>query len=665
MTTDAVDLSPKEATGVVAPEPGEPTGPPARPAPPALAPLGRGFWALFAAFFVANLGSGITSVAFPWLTTSLTRDPLLVAGIPVAAELPWLLFSLPVGALIDRYELRRIVMLTHLARAVLVGLVAVAIATETVSVAMLYVFAFAVGVLTVTNENATQTLLPRVVPSSALERANGHLVLADTTGGVFIGPLLGGALLAVSLSLPFALDAGLYVAAALLMLVVVARPRRAAAPSPEAAVDGTGGAPARTSLRTEMADGVRYFWRTRALRDLGLFLGFLNLASAIVMATQVLYAQEILDVGPTAYGLLFAAGAVGAGIGASIAARAEERLGARRVLLMTLTGSAVLTAVIGLTSNPFVVGLAIGGSALLAVMWNVVTVSYRQRIVPEELLGRVNSIYRLLSWGPLPLGSLIGGAIVIAGASAVDREFGLRLPLAVAAVMTLVLLLVALPLRTGVWARERRVTENRAFGFGRRRVLLVLLAVNSVVTVVGLVIIAVRTGLTADDALFDGISVVHEAGEMYGPAVRDGQVWRLVTAMFVHYGVLHLLANMVMLAIAAWRYEPLLGSARFLWLYFACGVGASVATYVASYDVRTAGASGATYGIFAAFLVTCLWKRRNPTVALVLLAFAVAANFAVPGMAMVAHGTGVAIGVVLATAFALADRRTTTDTTGE
>jgi membrane associated rhomboid family serine protease len=650
VTTEAVDLSPSEATGL------QPkTGEPAEPAPPALAPLGRGFWALFAAFFVANLGSGITSVAFPWLTTSLTRDPLLVAGIPVAAELPWLLFSLPVGALLDRYELRRIVMLTHLARAVLVGLVAVAIATGTVTVVMLYLFAFAVGTLTVANENATQTLLPRVVPSSALERANGHLVLADTTGGVFIGPLLGGALLAVSLSLPFALDAGLYLVAAVLILFVAVRPRKAL---PGNALPGnatTGDGP-RASLRAEIAEGVRYFWRTRALRDLGLFLGFLNLASAIVMATQVLYAQEILDVGPTAYGLLFAAGAVGAGVGASLAARAEERLGARRVLLVTLTGSALLTAVIGLTSNPFVVGLAIGFSALLAVMWNVVTVSYRQRIVPEELLGRVNSIYRLLSWGPLPLGSLAGGAIVIVGAATVDREFGLRLPLAVAAVMTLVLLLVALPLRTGVWSRERRVTENRAFGFRRRWVLLSLLAVNSVVTVVGLVLIAADAGLTADAALFDGIGVVHEAGEMYGPAVRDGQVWRPVTAMFVHYGVLHLLANMVMLAIAAWRYEPLLGSVRFLALYFACGVGASVATYVASYDVRTAGASGATYGIFAAFLVTCLWKRRNPTVALVLLAFAVVANFAVPGMAMVAHGTGVAIGVVLATAYALHDR---------
>ncbi len=632
-----------------------------------MAPLGRGFWALFAAFCVANLGSGITSVAFPWLTTSLTRDPLLVAGIPIAAELPWLLFSLPVGALLDRYELRRIVMLTHLARAVLVGLVAVAIATETVTVAMLYIFAFAVGVLTVTNENATQTLLPRVVPSTALERANGHLVLGDTVGGVFIGPLLGGALLGVSLSLPFALDAGLYVVAALLIVLVVVRPKASAAAG-AAATDAAAPTEApKTSLKEEIAEGLRYFWKTRALRDLGLFLGFLNLTSAIVMATQVLYAQEILDVGPTAYGLLFAAGAVGAGIGASLAAQAEERLGARRVLLLTLAGTAVLTAVIGLTSNPFVVGLAIGGSALVAVMWNVVTVSYRQRIVPEELLGRVNSIYRLLSWGPLPLGSLAGGAIVAIGASVVDREFGLRLPLAVASVAAVVLLLVAIPLRTGIWSRERRVTENRAFGFRQRWVLMSVLAVNSVVTVAGLVIIAIDKGLTADDALFDGISVIHEAGEMYGPAVHDGEFWRLVTAMFVHYGVLHLVANMVMLAIAAWRYEPLLGSMRFLALYFACGIGASIATYFASYDVRTAGASGATYGIFAAFLVTCLWKRRNPTVALILLAFAIVANFAIPGMAMIAHGTGVAIGIVLATAFALSERRAVRDTeaTGE
>lgn len=608
-------------------------------------PLRRGFWALFAAFFVANLGSGITSVAFPWLTSSLTRDPLLIAGVPIAAELPWLLFSLPVGAMVDRYDQRRMITITHAARAVLVALVTVVIITGTVTVLMLYLFAFALGTLTVANENATQTLLPRVVPKSALERANGRLIFGDTVGGLFLGPLIGGALLAVSLSLPFALDAALFLVAALLMLAV--RPRESTV------------APVvhRPPMRAEIAEGLRYYWRHPVLRDLGIFLALLNLASAIVMATQVLYAQEILGVGPTGYGLLFAAGAVGGTIGAWAAAPAEERLGARFVLLMTLAGSTICTLAIGLTSSAFVVGLAIAGSALLAVMWNVVTVSYRQRIVPEGILGRVNSIYRLLSWGPLPLGSLLGGLLVTVGAALTNRTLGLRTPLLFAAIVTFVLLLVALRLRGGVWSKERRVQEYRDYEVRKRSVVLALVAVNGIVAVVGLALLAVNRGLTADAALFDGISVVHELGEMHGPSVDAGEVWRVFTSMFVHYGLVHLLANMVMLIIAGWILEPLLGGRRFLTLYIACGVAAGVVTYLLAHDVRTAGASGATFGVFAALLVTCLSRRRSPIVAIVLLVLAVGGNFAIPGMAMEAHAAGLATGALLAGWFMWWERR--------
>ncbi len=651
--------------------------------------LGRGFRALLAAMFVANLGSGITVVAFPWLTAELTRDPLLIAGVAMAAELPWLLFSLPAGVLVDRSEHRRLISWTHVGRAAVVGLLAIAVFTGVTDLWMLYVVAFTLGALTVLNENAAQTILPRVVRPSQLNRANSNLMLADTTGGVFLGPAIGGWLLVVSATLPFALDAGLFALAAGLMLLVTVTPRHRADAKP--ATDAV-----RRALRVEMVQGMRYFWRHRVLRQLGIFLGLLNLTSSIIVGTQVLYAQEILGLNPGQYGVLFAVGAVGAAVGAGVAPTLETRLGARRVLLTTLLGNSAISLAIGLTSSAFVVGAALAVGAGLAVVWNVVTISYRQRIVPEHLLGRVNSIYRLLAWGPLAVGSLLGGAVVKAGIPVLGREGALRVPMLLAAAITAVLLLyAALRLREGIWSmdgdaasraapqatppgngttddqpvddsRSDVVAEQHAGGgaeppsaaFGgtggaRRLVVKALIAVNVLVAAAGLALLAADGGLTTASVMYSGISPLHVLSEMNGAAVDRGQLWRLLTAMFVHYGFVHLVVNMVMLGLAGWRLEPVLGGRRFLCLYLLSGFGAGVATYLFAHGSLTAGASGANFGVFSALLLIFIRLRRRSVLAVVLLVVGVVSTFAVPGMAVAAHLAGLLVGAVVALGFAL------------
>ncbi|MEV0396452.1 MFS transporter [Polymorphospora rubra] len=694
-----------------------------RPAPRRTDRLGTGFWALFAAMFVANLGSGITTVAFPWLAADLTRDPLLLAGVGVAAELPWLLFSLPAGVLVDRYEHRRLISSTHLGRALVVGLLAVVLFADVASIWVVYLVAFTIGALTVLNENATQTILPRIVRPSQLNRANSNLVLADTTGGVFLGPAIGGLLLTVAVTLPFAVDAALYLLAAGLILLVTASARKAApatgaatappvgtAPGPVPAAGATAGAaeatatteatpgtdpaaaPAGRSLRTEMAQGARYFWNHHVLRQLGIFLGLLNLASAIILGTQVLFAQEILNLNAAQYGVLFAVGAVGAAAGAGLAPMLESRLGARRVLLLTLFGNSAVSLTIGFTSSALLVAFALTVGAGLAVVWNVVTISYRQRIVPEHMLGRVNSIYRLLAWGPLSVGSLIGGLVVKLGEPLLSRESALRAPLFLSGALTAVLICYALiRLRDGIWSRDRnavygpddptseeedgmaedQLTDERPGGtappapaFGGtggadRPVLKTLISVNVLIAVAGLVMIGLEEGLTPAAAIWDGVSPLHLATEMNGPAVDRGEVWRLVSSMFVHYGLAHLVANMVMLGLAGWKLEPLLGSRRFLELYLLSGLGAGIATYLFTHDALTAGASGANFGVFAALLLVCLKLRRRSVLAIVLLAFGVVTTFAIPGMAIAAHIAGLLVGTVVAAGYALptGDRR--------
>ncbi|GAA1004433.1 MFS transporter [Acrocarpospora pleiomorpha] len=416
------------------------------PLPPSRG-LGRRFWMLWAAFLIANLGTGISAVGFPWLATSLTRDPLLIALIGVAAELPWLLLSLPIGAIVDRADHRRVLAATHWGRAVLVGGIALALYLDLMALAILYVVAFTLGTLTVANENAAQTILPRLVPRERLQVANARLTIADTVAGVFVGPWVGGLLVGVALAVPFTVDAVLFVASGLLVMSL---------PAAEPQVSE-----ASASMRADLVAGLKFFWGHRPLRDLGLLLGVLNMAGAVAIATQVLFAQEILGLTAVQYGLLFMVGAIGGMIGAQGTPWLERRIGPRRVLLASLAGSAAALVIVGLTSSGIVVALALSASAGLGLSWNIITISYRQRIVPEGLLGRVNSIYRLISWGPLPLGSAIGGLLVTLGQFFGGREIGLRTPVLVAAAVIAILFVIALTrYSTGLWSRTGSVDAD-------------------------------------------------------------------------------------------------------------------------------------------------------------------------------------------------------------
>lgn len=409
--------------------------------------FGAGFSAVCGGMFLANLASGISSVAFPWLATSITDDALLIAGVVMLLELPWLLASLPAGVIVDRANHRWTIGLTHLFRALLAGGIALAVATGSTTLLVIYAAAFLIGTATVLNENASQVVVPRLVPSALLERANGFLVMTDTVGGLFIGPWLGGLLLGGSLVLPFVVEGGLFVVAASFMLLVLLAPKQRV--------------PQRRTMRAEMVEGLRYFWNHRDLRTLGIFLGLLNLSSAIAISTQVLYAQTILGLTAAQFGLLFLAGGVGAMLGAWLTSTLATRFGVRRVLLVSLAGNALTSLAIGVAGNAIVVAVAIAGGGVVSTVWNVLTVSYRQRVVPEDMLGRVNSIYRLLAWGPLPVGSLLGGLIVTVVEAGWTREVGLRSPLFVATVIAGVLTVLGVTrLREGIWSPEYRTSES-------------------------------------------------------------------------------------------------------------------------------------------------------------------------------------------------------------
>jgi len=184
----------------------------------------------------------------------------------------------------------------------------------------------------------------------------------------------------------------------------------------------------------DIREGLNYLFAHRLLRTLALMVGVMNLASSAAFAIFVLYAVAPGPMGldEFGFGVLMTALAVGSLLGSFLVERVEKRLGRATLLSVAVAISAASTAIPGLTPNPWVVGAAFALAGFGSVMWNVVTVSLRQRIVPDALLGRVNASYRLLAWGTQPVGSLRGGILA--------QAFGLQVKFVLAGVSTLVLL---------------------------------------------------------------------------------------------------------------------------------------------------------------------------------------------------------------------------------
>lgn len=396
------------------------------------------YWKLWGAVASSNLGDGLVSLAIPWLASLLTRDALAIAGVALATRLPWLVFSLHAGALTDRFDRRRLMIVANSLRAVVVGGAALAVLFGIMTVPLLYVVGFALGMCEVVFDNTSQTILPGLVPRERLERANGNIMGAQMVIAEFVARPIAGALVGVALSLPFAIDAA---TAAVSVALIAAIPGRYGA-AHDASVP-------RPRMRTQIAEGLRWLWQHRLLRLLAISLGIMNGMMAGAMATYVLFVQEILLLDGLGFGLLLAGGSLGGLLGSILAPNVTRAIGSGPSLTFGLTAPVAALAVIASTSDPIVAGAGMAAFGFTAIMWNVVTVSLRQTLIPDPLLGRVNSVYRFFGWGAMPIGTLLGGALVSVVEVTVSRELGLRSPFILGAVVYAALAVVAAPrLRT-------------------------------------------------------------------------------------------------------------------------------------------------------------------------------------------------------------------------
>jgi MFS family permease len=404
--------------------------------------LGAAYWRLFGAASLSSLADGTLKVALPLLARSFTDDPLAIAGVGFAAMAPWLLFSLPAGAIVDRADRRTVLLRANLARAVILGL-AVVLALEVGSVALIYVVAFGAGVAETFYATAASAIVPQLVDRAQLGRANALQQVADQATNRFAGPALGGLLAGVGVGLALGGPALVWAGAAAMLLALSGsfRARRGERAESDS----------RTSLRSDIAVALRFLARSVALRSVCLCVAVTNFAGAAAAAVFVVYAVgrgSALGLSPQGFGLLMAASAVGSLLG-SLLIRTATRLVSPRTLLTTnAVTQASLIVVPVLTRDPVVIGAAYALGGLGVALWDVGTVTMRQRIVPEHLLGRVISTHRLIAWGSLALGALAGG-VVASSAGLVPLFWG-------AGVLTLAGALALLPLTASQVRAEER-----------------------------------------------------------------------------------------------------------------------------------------------------------------------------------------------------------------
>ncbi|TMR16991.1 MFS transporter [Nonomuraea turkmeniaca] len=373
--------------------------------------LGRSFAFLWSSTALSNLADGVLKIGAPLLAVSMTRSPVLVSLVGAAATAPWLLLALHAGAVADRADRRRVMVVANAARAAILTAVALLAALGLLDLWVLLAAVLAAGVTEVFADLSAQSILPMTVPDDRITKANGRVSSAQMIGNDFLGAPAAGLLVGILPAAVFGAPALLYAAAGLLLLGMRGTYRLA--------VPGSAHRP----LRRDIGEALRHLWSHRVLRSLAITAGLLNLANSAYFAVFVLWAVgdgSMIGLEPGEYGLMTTAFAVGAVFGSLLSGSVAGAFGDFRTVVGAWLVSSLLLLAPLIVPSPWTLYPTAVLWGLVGAGGNVLVISIRQRLIPAELLGRVNSAYRLVGMGGMPLGAALGGVVAeFAGIAAV------------------------------------------------------------------------------------------------------------------------------------------------------------------------------------------------------------------------------------------------------
>jgi len=336
-------------------------------------------------------------VAFPLLVLAQTHSPAKAGLVGFAQTLPYMLFYLPAGAFVDRWDRKRVMLAADACRALALGSLAVALAAGNATLAQIAAVAFVEGTGFVFFSLAESAALPQIVAKEQLSTAVAQNQ-ARTQGADLVGQPLGGVLFGVGRLLPFAADAISFVVSFASLLFV----RPAFQEQRERSA---------TRLRTEIAEGMSWLWRQSFLRAGVLLVAGSNFAFSAVILALIVRAKQ-LGASSATVGLLLASFGAGAIAGAICAPWVQRHVHAKVVMISSFwiwAAGAFATAFI---SSPYGLGAVWVFGALFSPMFNVSFSAYRYALVPDRLLARVGSVALVVAWGAIPLGQLTAGILL-------------------------------------------------------------------------------------------------------------------------------------------------------------------------------------------------------------------------------------------------------------
>ena len=409
----------------------------------------KNFNLLLTASTFSNLADGIAGFAYPWLFSLLTRDPLLISIVSVLVNLPRLIFVLYAGVIADKFNRQKILIYTRLGQVFLTSIFIVLIylnldnipkevqfnepqfESKFLIISAAYLLAFMFGLLEVTRDNAAQAFLPQIVSKDSLPKANGRLFGIEIVTNNFLGTPVGGFLIGLSLITPFIFDTLLMLVSVFFITGIKGKFER-----PEDIN--------KDQNTSEMIkEGVEWLKNNTLLKRLAIYTGIANFFGSMQFPIMILFAQELIGLNAIQYSFLAYGAAIGGLVGSQVANKVNARLEESKTLLISVALFGIGMFAPYVTTNPFIVAGSFGLSSFGSVLWNVQAVSIRQALIPDNLLGRVNSVYRLLALGLNPIGAIFGGAIVKILDSSFSREFALRFPFLLSGIFMFILFLTA------------------------------------------------------------------------------------------------------------------------------------------------------------------------------------------------------------------------------
>lgn len=409
----------------------------------------KNFNLLLTASTFSNLADGIAGFAYPWLFSLLTRDPLLISIVSVLVNLPRLIFVLYAGVIADKYNRQKILIYTRLGQVFLTSIFIILIYinldnipkvvqfdepqfdSKFLIISAAYLLAFMFGLLEVTRDNAAQAFLPQIVSKDNLPKANGRLFGIEIVTNSFLGTPVGGFLIGFSLITPFIFDTLLMLVSVFFITGIKGKFERPEVINKE------------QNTSEMIKEGVEWLKNNTLLKRLAIYTGIANFFGSMQFPIMILFAQELIGLNAIQYSFLAYGAAIGGLVGSQVANKVNARLEESKTLLISVALFGIGMFAPYVTTNPFIVAGSFGLSSFGSVLWNVQAVSIRQALIPDNLLGRVNSVYRLLALGLNPIGAIFGGAIVKILDSSFSREFALRFPFLLSGIFMFILFLTA------------------------------------------------------------------------------------------------------------------------------------------------------------------------------------------------------------------------------